>query len=362
MFKLLLAFGVSWFATLLAIRSAVRFAHLTNDVDLDGVQKMHAKPVPRIGGASVFAGCVASVFAIALQDGWGQQGLVLMLTALPAFGIGFVEDLTKRVSPRRRLAATALSAILAGYFLDALLSHSGVGWLDDVMSFAPAAWALTVFTIAGVANSVNIIDGINGLASMCVVIILAGMGFVGWQVQDVLVYQLALVGIGAVLGFFAWNFPSGRIFLGDGGAYFLGFYVAEVGILLIARNPSVSPMFALLVCGYPVFETVFSIYRRVVVRRRAASQPDAIHLHSLVFRRLVRRQACGTDPSALAHRNSMAAPYLWVVCSAAVVPAVLFWRSTDMLLWSLLAFCVAYVLFYTCIVRFRTPRWLIVGN
>jgi UDP-N-acetylmuramyl pentapeptide phosphotransferase/UDP-N-acetylglucosamine-1-phosphate transferase len=85
---------------------------------------------------------------------------------------------------------------------------------------------------------------------------------VAFQVGDTADRALALAGIGAVLGFFLWNFPAGLIFLGDGGAYFLGFYVAEVSILLLVRNPEVSPLFPLLVCIYPVFETLFSIYRR----------------------------------------------------------------------------------------------------
>ena len=73
-----------------------------------------------------------------------------------------------------------------------------------------------------------------------------------------------------MLGFFVWNFPAGLIFLGDGGAYFLGFYVAELAILLLHRNPAVSPMFPLLLCIYPVFETLFSIYRRTLPARHAA--------------------------------------------------------------------------------------------
>ena len=72
---------------------------------------------------------------------------------------------------------------------------------------------------------------------MCVVMMLGAIAYVANQVGDDTVATLALMGAGAVLGFFFWNFPGGLIFLGDGGAYFLGFYVAELGILLLARNP-----------------------------------------------------------------------------------------------------------------------------
>jgi hypothetical protein len=129
---------------------------------------------------------------------------------------------------------------------------------------------VTVFAVAGVANSINIIDGFNGLASMCCVLILLCLAYVGFQVDDLLVAWLALAGVGAVLGFFVWNFPAGLIFLGDGGAYFMGFYLAEVAILLLHRNPTVSPMFPLLLCIYPVFETVFLHLPQALPARHAA--------------------------------------------------------------------------------------------
>jgi len=99
------------------------------------------------------------------------------------------------------------------------------------------AYAFTLLVVAGTANAVNLIDGFNGLASMCVVIMMAAVAYVAFQAGDTVVLSLALAGIGATLGFFIWNFPAGLIFLGDGGAYFLGFWFAELSILLLVRNP-----------------------------------------------------------------------------------------------------------------------------
>jgi UDP-N-acetylmuramyl pentapeptide phosphotransferase/UDP-N-acetylglucosamine-1-phosphate transferase len=218
---------------------------------------------------------------------------------------------------------------------------------------------VTVLAVAGMANSVNIIDGFNGLASMCAVIMLACFGYVAFQVGDALVLTMALVGVGAILGFFFWNFPHGLVFLGDGGAYFLGFWVAETAILLLHRNQEVSPLFALLACVYPIFETLFSIYRRVVVRARPASVPDGIHLHSLLYRRIMRwAMARDGRERPLRLRNSMTSPYLWVMCMLAGLPAVLFWDNTAVLAVCIVLFSVTYVLLYRSIVRFRTPRFL----
>jgi UDP-N-acetylmuramyl pentapeptide phosphotransferase/UDP-N-acetylglucosamine-1-phosphate transferase len=217
---------------------------------------------------------------------------------------------------------------------------------------------LTVFAVTGIAHAVNIIDGFNGLASMCVMLMLGAIAYVAFQVGDGVVAVLALAGVGAVLGFFLWNFPSGLIFLGDGGAYFLGFWVAEVAILLITRNPQVSPLFPLLVCIYPAFETVFSIYRRWLLRDRPAHMPDGIHLHSLIYRRVMRWALGEVTAKVRTRRNSMTSPVLWALCMASVVPAIVWWQHTAIIAWCLALFAAGYVMLYWRIVRFRSPQWL----
>ncbi|HMQ73407.1 MAG TPA: glycosyltransferase, partial [Rubrivivax sp.] len=275
---------------------------------------------------------------------------------------GLAEDLTKQVSARVRLLATAASAVLAFWLLDAQLRHTAIPGLDLIVSFTVGALVVTVFAVAGIANAMNIIDGFNGLASMCAVIMLAGLAYVAFQVGDPLLGTLAVAGIGAVLGFFIWNFPAGLVFLGDGGAYFLGFYIAELSVLLLARNPAVSPMFPLLLCIYPVFETVFSMYRRRFLRQQPPSMPDGIHLHSLIYRRVMRWAVGPKTARAMARRNSMTSPYLWLLCTSSVVPAVLFWRQTAVLVGCLVVFALAYIVLYWRIVRFKSPRWLRFGR
>ena len=164
---------------------------------------------------------------------------------------GLTEDFTKNISPRRRLFFTAVSAALAVWGLQSVIDHTAIPGLDWVVSFPLGAALVTIFVVVGVANSLNIIDGFNGLASMCGMLILAALAYVGFQVDDMLTAWLALAGVGTLLGFFIWNYPAGLVFLGDGGAYFLGFYVAEMAILQLHRNPQVSPMFPLLACIYP---------------------------------------------------------------------------------------------------------------
>ena len=354
-------FVVSLIATLLILRSPMRHSRLSADHDLSGPQKFHARAVPRVGGAGVMVAIVAGAAIAQFLEPIAARSLwMLIACSLPAFAAGITEDLTKNVSPRRRLLATAVSAGLAIWLLEALITRTDVPGIDHLIRSAPFAVALTVFVITGVANAVNIIDGFNGLASMCVLMMVLALAYVSFQVGDTFVFTASLVTAGAVLGFFVWNFPAGLIFLGDGGAYLLGFLLAELNILLIHRNPSVSPIFALLLCAYPIFETIFTIYRRKVVRGVATAEPDGIHLHTLIHRRLIRwTLAENHERRRLTRRNSMTSPYLWLLCLSSVIPSVLWWNSTPVLAGFLLLFVVSYVWLYARIVRFKTPKWLI---
>jgi UDP-N-acetylmuramyl pentapeptide phosphotransferase/UDP-N-acetylglucosamine-1-phosphate transferase len=359
----LVSFIVSTTITLLIVRSRWLHASRSTDRDFDKPQGFHVVPVPRIGGLGIVIGLMAGSAALAWPLGADapRWAFLLLACAAPAFLAGFVQDFTEALTPRGRLAATALSAIAAYWVLDASIRDTSIPWLDVVVEWVAGSMVITVIAVAGIANAVNIIDGFNGLASMCVVIMLGAIAYVAYQVGDPWIGALSLAGIGAVFGFFLWNFPTGLIFLGDGGAYFLGFFVAEVSILLLQRNPGeVSPLFPLLVCIYPVFETLFSIYRRRLLRAMPPSMPDGIHLHSLIYRRVIRWAVGGASAKSLTQRNSMTSPYLWILCMGSVVPAVLFWNNTVALLAFLVLFGVSYVALYWRIVRFKSPRWMVI--
>ncbi len=357
---LLLSFTVSLLSTLAVLRSADRHGGLSADTEISGPQKFHTRPVPRIGGVGVllamFAGALLAQFT---RPALSESLWLLLAAALPAFMAGFAEDMTKKVPAAWRLIAAVISAALAVWLLETVVRHTAIPGVDILIQLEPLAVALTLLVVTGVSNSINIIDGFNGLASMCVLIMLMALAYVGLQVQDRLVLTAALIAAGAVLGFFVWNFPGGLVFLGDGGAYLLGFMVAEIGVLLIVRNADVSPLFPLLLCAYPIFETLFSMYRRKVLKGVASSQPDGIHMHSLIHRRLVRQMIGETSTNRLTARNSMTSPYLWLLCSLTVIPAVLWWRDTAVLTGFLVLFMVSYVVLYWRIVRFRVPKWLL---
>jgi UDP-GlcNAc:undecaprenyl-phosphate/decaprenyl-phosphate GlcNAc-1-phosphate transferase len=362
--SLILASTVSFFACAAIIRLSRGQARVWDDHNLAGVQKFHAVAVPRVGGLAVSLGLAAVALWVAWAGHATARDMALVLACgLPPLVAGLLEDITKKVGVRTRLLATALAGVLAFFLLGAQLREVQMPGLDWLMGFTAFSLLFTVVAVAGVANAVNIIDGFNGLASAVVVISLLSLAYVGWQVGDSLVVSMALAGVGALLGFLLWNWPRGLIFLGDGGAYFIGYLVAVLSFILVARHRGVvSPWYPMLLFIYPVFETLFSIWRRKVVRGSSPGLPDGLHLHQLIFRRLVRWAVGRRDAASLTLRNSLTAPYLWLLSSLAAIPATLFWRQPFVLIGFVAAFCVVYVWLYLRLVRFRGLRLLVLRS
>ena len=319
-------------------------------------QKFHIYNVSRLGGAGIFSAFFIVLIIIGMQIKETDY-IYLPLTALPVFLIGFTEDLTRRISPKFRLLGALVSAVLAAYFLNAYLVRIDIGFIDGLLSVKVVAVIFTIFAVTGVANSFNIIDGFNGLSSAVSIIILLSLGYISFKVGDIFLMKACLILAFAIFGFFIWNYPFGKIFLGDGGAYFIGFTIAVVSVLLVDENKDVSPWFPFLLCIYPIFETLFSMYRRRA-RKSSSMDADAFHLHSLIYKRLV-PHILGTDikNNQLA-RNSATSPFLWLLTSFSAVPALLFWNNTPVLIVFAFIFIIIYVWLYKSIVGFKLWKFI----
>ncbi len=353
---LLLSGIASAFTGYLIVRYESLHARWSHDPVESGPHKFHARPTPRIGGLGLLAGLLASGAALLVAEKGvfrGQFGY-LLLACLPALLGGFAEDVTKKISVATRLMFTMLAAACGAWLLGAVLPRVDVPGVDTLLMWTPFAIAFTIFAVGGVANAINIIDGYNGLAGGCAIIVLAALAYASVQVGDGFLLTAALAMIGALLGFLVWNYPKGKIFLGDGGAYLLGFWLAELSVLLVVRHPEVSPWFPMLLLVYPIFETLFSIYRRKLVQGISPGQPDRFHMHQVIYMRLARRATSDSaDPAIITRRNSMVVPYTWLMSLCCAIPAVLFWRETSWLVAASLIFCTGYLLLYRRLLRWR---------
>ena len=322
-----------------------------------GPQKFHATPTPRIGGLGLMAALLVSGAALlaAEQGGYSDLFGYLVFASLPAFLGGITEDVVKNVGVTTRLVLTMLSAALGVWLLGAVIPRLDVPGMDTLMTWTPFAIAFTIFAVGGVANAVNIIDGYNGLAAGHAVIVLAAMAYVSSLVGDVFLLTASLAMTGALLGFLAWNYPKGKIFLGDGGAYLLGFWLAELSVLLVGRHPEVSPWFPMLLLVYPIFETIFSMYRRKVLRGVSPGQPDRLHMHQVIYMRLTRTALPASDPESITKLNNQVAPFGWLMTLCSAVPAIVFWKETRWLVAASAVFCLGYLLLYQQFVKPKGP-------
>ncbi|WP_084181283.1 MraY family glycosyltransferase [Polaromonas glacialis] len=332
---------------LLLVRTQHWHGHLSMDSD-EGVQKFHTSPTPRVGGIAIAVGVVAGY----LLTNPASKTLLgpLILAGIPAFAFGLLEDMTKRVSVRTRLLATMGCGVLGWAITGYSITGADVPGLDWLLGFTAFSVLFTAFAVGGVANAINIVDGFNGLAAGTVIIILTAFGVMTIALGD---HDLALVCLilgCAVAGFLLVNWPLGKIFLGDGGAYFVGFALAWLAVLILARHTEVSAWAPMLVCGFPILEVLFSIVRR---RRRHLSpgDPDRLHLHSLVKRRVSR---AWLPHAGNLVRNSVTGAIMWL---AALVPAAIAvtWPTHTAML--VLGFVVCGLLYTAVYARLTQFRW-----
>lgn len=349
----LLSLAVALAVGYLTVRSQHLHARFTRDVATRRSHKVHrTHSVSRIGGVSIFLGWIAGLGAASYDALLPATAGLWLLCLLPVFVVGLLEDFTQRIPPLIRLCGSFVSAALAYYFLEASLTRVDITGLDDLLGITGLSFALTCFAVAGLAQAINIIDGLNGLASGVCLIALLALGYVSFQVADTEILMMCGLGAGALAGFRVWNFPSGRIFCGDGGAYFLGAYIAVLSVLLVSRHPEVSAWFPLLLMIYPVWETLFSAYRRRVLRGRPASVADQLHMHTLFYKRV---KLPLIDGVARTRRNSDASGFMILFASGSAVPAVLWWTDGTLLFSAAMCYIIVYLAIYRRLVRFGQP-------
>jgi UDP-N-acetylmuramyl pentapeptide phosphotransferase/UDP-N-acetylglucosamine-1-phosphate transferase len=205
--------------------------------------------------------------------------------------------------------------------------------------------------VAGVANAVNIIDGFHGLASGTVILMLLALSALAYQAGDAPLAQVGMLTAAAVAGFWLVNYPWGKLFLGDGGAYFVGFALAWIAVLLPMRNPGVSPWASLMVCAYPIIEVLYSIVRRSL-RGLSPGDPDRHHLHSLLASQFIQKQFPNASNGL---HNAGVAPFIWSFVALPGMLAIAFPARAGVLMVCFVATLLVYHLVYRKLAAGSSP-------
>lgn len=259
---------------------------VTGDHRGRGQHKTHEGTIPRVGGIAVFLG---AVFGLALASPYLYPSAastlwILLAAASIIFCIGLLEDLTHAVLPWLRYAACLFGAFIFSTANNLFgITSAGFPPIDALLTIPFASAIFFIFAVAGVTNAFNLIDGQNGLCAGYTVMVLMALGIAAGLNGQATNAVLCEIMIAANLGFLVFNFPIGRIFLGDSGAYLNGAVVAIISVMIVEASSTASPWFAVLVLIYPITETVFTMARRVRSGHRFYSA-DCYHLHHVLAR------------------------------------------------------------------------------
>ena len=244
-------------------------------------QASHSRLTSRFGGLAAIMALIIGVFLIA-----DQFTFSIMLSSAPILLAGALEDVGYNIKPAYRFNAGLVSGFLAVYLTGLWLDDVDFTILTPILTLPFIAICFTAFASFGVSNSINLIDGVNGLASGVITLIGLGLCVISFSLGEVGLGTFSIILVASILGFFIWNFPKGLIFLGDAGAYTYGHLLVWIAISIISKHPEISAWAIFCLFFWPIMDTVAAILRRGL-RRGPINQADRMHFHQLVMRVLV---------------------------------------------------------------------------
>lgn len=247
----------------------------------EAIQRIHLAETPRLGGLIIILVLALYVYLHA-EPGVASILKLCLLSMLPLVIVALKEDLFQNVRPSVRLASLLASGtIFVMHFGGPFPNFEGT-FLSLFFKHPLALILFYPIALSALANGSNLTDGVNGLCAMIYLSILGSLLFLAYQLGDDTVMMAILMVIMLIAAFLCFNYPKGRIFLGDLGAYALAFLTGTISIIFFGRHVDISPWFAVLILIYPMTEVTFSIIRRLY-RSQPVFAPDIKHLHIKIF-------------------------------------------------------------------------------
>ena len=357
MYTTIFSFAVSLIMIIIILHTNNVHAKLTMDYDTTGIQKYHTIIVPRIGGLAIFCGVLmTALFAANIKVSWESYIAGLTVASFVVFIGGLAEDLSKNFTALQRIIFMTVGTFIAIFsvHITSPLNVIGIPIIDMYLKhYELLSLSLSIILIVGVTNAYNLIDGYNGLSSSFAIINLLAITYIAYMVNDNDIFYSSLSIIGASTAFIAFNYPRGKIFLGDGGAYFLGFSIACMSLYLSQKySQQVSPFVFLLFTIYPITEVLFSIYRRKIVRKVSSIKPDNLHLHQLIYHRLISHHAINK-------RNHKVTPIILLLFTPSIIWGCFVYNNLLLILLGILFYPIAYIYLYRQIIKFKTSNLLL---
>ena len=240
------------------------------------IQDLHDEDISRLGGFVILVSFfVFEIFYIKYMDHFTWVLIMIMLT--PAF----LEDINTTSHPYLRLAVMLIGSFFIVYNMP-LLPQISFGNLNFIFNHQIFQVFFFAIAIVAVMNGQNLIDGVHGLSAVQGLCVFLCILILGLHVNNFLYIQVSLIIILLLICFLLFNYPLGKIFLGDLGSYLIGLLASFFIIDIFAQNPQLPSWLAVIILFYPAFEIIFS-YARKVMAKKSPFYPDNKHLHSTIF-------------------------------------------------------------------------------
>lgn len=270
------------FLLILALISSQVNRRASHDV-MNTVQNMHSWTASRLGGVAVF--CALVSVAWLLPESFADRYRWFLVPLGLLFVTGLLEDIYFGISAVVRLLITFGASLITIALFGVWLNRVGILWLDWLFEYWYFGIPFTLLVTSAVTHGFNLIDGVNGLSSLVAGAAALGLAKIGHEADYFEMVEFATMLLAIVLGFFVVNYPMGVVFLGDSGAYCLGFTLAWCAVSILSSAPDASPWALLLVLFWPLADTALAVFRRVS-KGVGVFQPDRMHFHQLVLRGL----------------------------------------------------------------------------
>ena len=278
--NLILSFSLSLMFSLI-IMNKLHFNLKNFIIVSQGPQKIHHGNISRLGGLSIFLTIL--VMAIIEYNQETNLYLLFVLISMPVFVCGFFEDITQSVSPKIRLLGSVISGVLFIIMFDIHITNIGIHFVDIMLNYKFIAILFTVLCITYLIQAFNIIDGLNGLCLTTAIISFLAISKISFEIRDFETFYFLMSLILVLIGVLIFNFPFGKIFIGDSGAYILGLYVSIFVITLAEKNANISPFVIAQILIYPSYELLRTLIRRIFLDKINILNPDNRHLHSMLY-------------------------------------------------------------------------------
>ena len=246
------------------------------------IQRIHLNETPRLGGF-IFILSLVSFVAFSNTNESIQILKIILICLIPIIIIGIKEDLFHNVEPAIRLLALLFVGwLFRAQFTGPLPVLTDIPFIGKLLILQGGISIFYILSMTAIANGMNLIDGVNGLCGAVALSILGALLFLSYKTSDVVMLSTIFSVILVLMPFLIFNYPYGKIFLGDLGAYSLGLIISMLTIILFGRHPEISPWGAVLILIYPATEVVFSLLRRML-KGVSIYHADTAHLHLKLF-------------------------------------------------------------------------------